>query len=68
MAAIEATKEAVWLRGLIGELEIIQDKVIIDYDTQSDICLARNPVYHGMTKHIDIKYNKLREHTNEDDG
>ena len=68
MAAIEAAKEAVWLRGLVGELGIMQEKMIIGCDSQSAICLARNPVYHGRTKHIEIKYHKLRELTNEDDG
>ncbi|PKA49512.1 Retrovirus-related Pol polyprotein from transposon TNT 1-94 [Apostasia shenzhenica] len=38
IAAVEAAKEAVWLKGLVREL-----------------------VFHARTKHIDIRYHKLRE-------
>lgn len=42
--------------------------MIVGYDSQSVIYLAKNLVYYGRTKHIHIKYHKLWELTNEDDG
>ncbi|KAI5073287.1 hypothetical protein GOP47_0011300 [Adiantum capillus-veneris] len=30
-------------------------------DSQSAIQLARNPVYHSETKHVDVKYHFIRE-------
>lgn len=67
MVTIEVAKKAVQLEGLAGELDIIQNKVIIFCDSQTAICLAKNHVYHARTKYIDTRYHKLREFTNEDD-
>ena len=35
-------------------------------DAKSAIALAKNPMHHKRSKHIDIKYHWLREHTYED--
>ncbi|KAL0793897.1 hypothetical protein Bca101_065274 [Brassica carinata] len=57
----EATREAMWLRGFINELGFEQDLVEIFCDSQSAIALSRNPVHHEKTKHVDVKYNFVRE-------
>nr|GEX59404.1 putative ribonuclease H-like domain-containing protein [Tanacetum cinerariifolium] len=61
MAMIEAVKEASWLQGLLGELEISQKFVTMHFDSQSAIHLAKNQVYHARTKHIDVRYHFIRE-------
>ena len=33
----------------------------IDCDSQSAIFLAKNPVYHSRTKHIDVQYHFFRD-------
>ena len=55
IAATEGVKEAMWLKGLIGELGIVQDKVEVFYDNQSSIHLTKNQMFHERTKHIDFK-------------
>ena len=30
-------------------------------DSQSAICLVKNPVYHARTKHIDVRFHEIRE-------
>ena len=35
-------------------------------DAKSTVALAKNPMHHKRSKHIDIKYHWLREHTYED--
>ncbi len=30
-------------------------------DNQSAICMATNPVFHGRTKHVELKYHFVRE-------
>ncbi|KAK8931207.1 hypothetical protein KSP39_PZI016896 [Platanthera zijinensis] len=61
IAAVEAAKEAIWLKGLTKELRITQEAMKVHCDSQSAICLAKDQVYHARTKHIDVRYHKLRE-------
>ena len=61
MAVTEAFKEAIWLQGLIKDLGIVQKNVNIFCDSQSAICLAKNQVHHGRTKHIDVRFHFIRE-------
>jgi len=56
MALTEALKEAIWLQGLMDDLEIEQDFLLVHCDSVSAIYLAKNQVYHTRTKHIDFKY------------
>ena len=37
---------------------------VIHEDNQSTIHMARNPQFHGRTKHIGIKYHYIREQVN----
>jgi hypothetical protein len=61
MALTRATKEAVWLQRLIGELTQKRvGPVTINVDNQSAIALAKNPEAHDRTKHIDIQYHFIR--------
>jgi len=59
MAAIESSKENLWLRGLIETFSIIQDSVRVHCDSQSAIHLAKNHKYHKRMKHIDVRYHKI---------
>ena len=61
MAIVEATKESLWLIGLVKELGIQQDGVQLYCDSQSAIYLAKNQMYHARTKHIDVRFHKIRE-------
>ena len=61
MAAVEAAKEALWLTRLVRELGIQQVGVPLYCDSQSAIYLAKNQVYHARTKHIDVRFHKIRE-------
>lgn len=61
MALGEAAKEAVWVQGLVSELGVDQEGVQLHCDSQSALCLAKNQVYHGRTKHIRIRFHKIRE-------
>lgn len=61
-AAAKATCEAIWLRRLLGDVQITQvDPTVIYCDSQSCIQLAKNPVYHARTKHIEVDQHFLRE-------
>ena len=40
-------------------------QVTIQADNKSAIALAENPIYHGRTKHIEIRYHFIREKVTE---
>uniref|UniRef100_A0AAV1TIP8 Polyprotein n=1 Tax=Peronospora matthiolae TaxID=2874970 RepID=A0AAV1TIP8_9STRA len=62
MSLYSATQEAIWLRGLLKDLNYCaKNATTIFQDNQGCIALAKNPVYHSRTKHIDIKFHFLRE-------
>jgi len=61
MVVIEAVKEAIWLRGLLGEFGLRQGLTTVYCDSQSTIHLTKNQMYHEGTKHIDVRYHFIRE-------
>ncbi|KAH9657090.1 hypothetical protein KPL70_022912 [Citrus sinensis] len=61
MAATEVVKKDIWLKGLLGDLRVIQENIAVFCDNQSAIFLAKNQTYHARTKHIDVKYHYVRE-------
>ena len=56
-----ATQEAVWLRKLLAELNLPNKPVMMMEDNQGAIAIAKNPIAHSRTKHIDIRYHYARE-------
>ena len=62
MAATQATKEAIWLCQLLSELGHPQRGVTVIFkDNSGCIELAKNPIHHVRTKHIDIQHHFVRE-------
>ena len=62
MGLCAAVQEAIWLKRLLKELKVYPDAtVLIHQDNQGAIALAKNPVFHQRTKHIDIRYHFTRE-------
>ena len=62
-AAVQATKEAIWLRNILLELNLKQiHPTTIFCDNQAAIALSRNPEFHSRSKHVDIQYHFLRQH------
>uniref|UniRef100_A0AAV1UTQ2 Polyprotein n=1 Tax=Peronospora matthiolae TaxID=2874970 RepID=A0AAV1UTQ2_9STRA len=62
MSLYNATQEAIWLQSLLKDLVYgTKAATTIFQDNQGCIALAKNPVYHSRTKHIDIKFHFLRE-------
>ena len=61
VAASHATKEALWLRSLIGEVFApLAEPTTIFSDNQSAIALSKDHQYHARTKHIDIRFHFIR--------
>ena len=61
IAATEACKEAIWLSRLVGDIGLSREVPILHCDSQSAIQLARNPMFHTKSKHIEVKYHFIRQ-------
>ena len=62
MALAEATQEAMFLIQLLKDMinPYSCDNFTLHCDNQSAISLARNPMVHQRSKHIDVKYHFVR--------
>ena len=62
IVACAASGEAVWLRKMLSGLFDLQLEATCIYcDNQSCIKLSENPVFHDKSKHIEIKYQYIRD-------
>ena len=62
IAACSAACQACWLSSLLEELGVVTtDAVKLLVDSKSAIDLAKNPVSHGRSKHIETKFHFLRD-------
>ncbi|KAK3025963.1 hypothetical protein RJ639_040937 [Escallonia herrerae] len=61
IAAIEAVKEAIWSKGLVGDLGLKQESSIVYCDSQSAIHMTKNQMFHERTKHIDVRFHFIRD-------
>ena len=63
MALAYAVQEALFLKQLIFDMTQQRQKCVTIYvDNQGTIDLAKNPVHHMRSKHIDIRYHFIRHH------
>ena len=61
IVAVSSVCQAVWLKRVLGKLGQNQGKsTIIRCDSSSAINLSKNPVMHGHSKHIDVRFYFLR--------
>jgi hypothetical protein len=62
IAAAACACQAIWLKRLLCELGYHQEgPTSIHCDNVSTIKLSKNPVLHGRSKHIDVRYHFLRD-------
>ena len=62
MALGAAAYQAIRIKKLLTDLRRSKtDATEIQCDSVSVIAIAKNPVYHGMSKHITIKHHFIRE-------
>ena len=62
VAATASVNQALWLRKILMDLNLEQkESTKIFVDNQATIAISHNPVFHGKTKHFNIKLFFLRE-------
>ena len=58
----EATTQAIWLRFVLDDFgEMQAEATPLFCDNMSAISMAKNPVFHQRTRHINKKYHFIRE-------
>jgi hypothetical protein len=68
VAASSCVCHSLWLRKLLKEINFSQEKATnIRVDNKSAIVLAKNPVHHERSKHIDVRFHFIREHVKNGD-
>ena len=54
--AFHIIRESLWVKGMLGAMVLTVDPITLYMNSNSAICLAKNPLYHKHSKHMDIKY------------
>nr|KYP72830.1 Copia protein [Cajanus cajan] len=62
VAAAAASNQAIWVRKVLTDLSHVQmEPTVLWCDNKSAISIAKNPIQHGRTKHINVKFHAIRE-------
>jgi len=62
VAATSCVCHAIWLRNLVKELKFqMEGPMEIFVDNKSAIALAKNPVFHERSKHIDTRFHFIQD-------
>ena len=58
---MECAKECLWYKNLFKELNLNYKDIIINIDNQATIFNAKNETINPKSRHIDLRYHKVRE-------
>jgi len=61
VVAAASACQAIWLRRIMRFLTLSQKSTLIMCDNSSTIKLSKNPVMHGRSKHIRVRFHFLRD-------
>ncbi|KAK2440889.1 putative mitochondrial protein [Trifolium repens] len=62
ISACNAACQGIWLQSLLQEMMIdVDEEIELRVDNKSAINLAKNPIAHGRSKHIETKFHFLRD-------
>jgi len=65
IAASMAVCQAQWINMLLIEMQLMEDeKMELRVDSKSSIDLAKHPIAHGRSKHIETLFHFLRDQVN----
>ena len=67
LAAASCCAQVLWLKNQLRDLGLEFPEAPILCDNTSTISLAKNPVQHTRTKHIDVRHHFIRDHVQKKD-
>ncbi|WVZ97412.1 hypothetical protein U9M48_042952 [Paspalum notatum var. saurae] len=62
MAAASCCSQLLWMKATLSDFGLRFGKIPLLVDSTSAISIAKNPVLHSRTKHIDVRFHFLRDH------
>ncbi|WVZ76582.1 LOW QUALITY PROTEIN: hypothetical protein U9M48_024547 [Paspalum notatum var. saurae] len=60
--SLSTTKRLLWMKATLSDFGLRFGKIPLLVDSTSAISVAKNPVLHSRTKHIDVRFHFLRDH------
>ncbi|WVZ75748.1 hypothetical protein U9M48_023781 [Paspalum notatum var. saurae] len=62
IAAPSCCSQLLWMKATLSDFGLRFENIPLLVDSTSAISVAKNPVLHSRTKHIDVKFHFLRDH------
>ncbi|WVZ75462.1 hypothetical protein U9M48_023512, partial [Paspalum notatum var. saurae] len=62
IAAGRCCSQLLWMKATLSDFGLKFGKIPLLVDSTSTISIAKNPVLHSRTKHIDVRFHFLRDH------
>ncbi|WVZ70160.1 LOW QUALITY PROTEIN: hypothetical protein U9M48_018848 [Paspalum notatum var. saurae] len=62
IAAASCCSQLLWMKATLSDFGLRFGKIPLLIDSTSAISVAKNPVLHSRTKHIDVRFHVLRDH------
>ncbi|WVZ93429.1 hypothetical protein U9M48_039407, partial [Paspalum notatum var. saurae] len=62
IAAASCCSQLLWMKATLSDFGLRFRKIPLLVDSTSAISVAKNPVLHSRTKHIDVRFHFLRDH------
>ena len=53
--------QLLWMKNVLTNYGISQDTMVVYCDNSSAIDISKNPIQHSKTKHLEIRYNFIRD-------
>ncbi|WVZ90110.1 LOW QUALITY PROTEIN: hypothetical protein U9M48_036440, partial [Paspalum notatum var. saurae] len=62
IAAASCCSQLLWMKATLSDFGLRFGRIPLPMDSTSTISVAKNPVFHSRTKHIDVRFHFLRDH------
>ncbi|WVZ71087.1 LOW QUALITY PROTEIN: hypothetical protein U9M48_019711 [Paspalum notatum var. saurae] len=62
VAATSCCSQLLWMKATLSDFGLRFGRISLIVDSTSAISVAKNPVLHSRTKHIDVRFHFLRDH------
>ncbi|WVZ75682.1 hypothetical protein U9M48_023717, partial [Paspalum notatum var. saurae] len=62
IAAASCCSQLLWMKAILSDFGLRFGRIPLLVDSTSAISIAKNPVLHSRTKHIDMRFHFLRDH------